>query len=190
MGGPINVCTTTLPSGSRASHRLCNNSIASTKGRWEHSKQHADVEVINSPETLHESHPQMLLNHFYCDNGAGDWLTTVMDQTSNQGPSSSYTVAGTVGKTPDTRMVNKLSVNKNNVHLISIKPRKCTATVSTYVWKDRDNRDSYPPAMVDTNCKNQNRDNKRQRQRPICQNPIAVECDNSHNLHRWLWHRE
>src|SRR5947207_13360811 len=113
-----------------------------------------------------------------------------MDPTPNQSSSLNHVHAITLPVTPHPRMVNKRPVNKNRLHLTSIESRKYTATISTYVRKDCDNRAIYSIFMVDTNCQNQNGDNKKRRERPTRQNSNESRCHNSNNLHRWLIYRE
>ena len=72
-----------------------------------------------------------------------------------------HTDAITLYETSNTRMANKCHAYKNRLHATHIGSRKYTASIPPHVHKYRDNRDAYSTSMVDPNCGNQNRDNKR-----------------------------
>ena len=189
MRSPIHARTTIISSSCRTPHGLCSYNLAPT-GWWKYSGHSADSETDNDSETRYESNHRMLQNHFHCGNGDGDWSTTIIDSTPNESPSFDHAHAITLPETSYSRMVNKRPANKDRLHRASIESRKYTATISTYMWKDWDNRAVYSTLMVDINYKDQNRENKKGRENPARQNSNASRCHNDNNLHRRLRHRE
>ena len=184
MGSAIYAHTTIVSSSYRISHGLRSYNMTSIKGWRKHSRHNSDLKTDNNSAIRHESHSKMLQNHIHSDNEDEVKSIIIMNSTSNQNPSINHAHIVTLLEIFHSRMTNKRPANKNRSYTTSIKLQKHTIAISIYMRKNRDNRIIHSTSMVDINCKNQNRDHKKHRERPTWQNSNALRRYNDNNIYK------